>query len=93
MVARLLGLDIRTLPVPDVDIMNRLERLVGAHQANTYTAQHVESMVDELQSEAREGYRDAQRLLGRQQRSVRGFSASSRRSPSPSSLQRDPRKY
>ena len=40
-VARLLGLDVSALPVPDVEILNRIERLVRTHDENslaTFTA-------------------------------------------------------
>ena len=51
-VARMLGLDVNTLAVPDYEIISRLEKLIQAHHAHTLTNwsmdQALENMEDGL---------------------------------------------
>lgn len=47
-VAKLLGLDIEDLAIPDFEIINRLERLIAAHQSNVYTQYSIESTLHDM---------------------------------------------
>lgn len=61
--ARLLGLDINTLSVPDYEIIARLERLVQAHHAHSITTHSLEGSLQDMQEGFRNGYDDAIAIL------------------------------
>ncbi|XP_022792806.1 coiled-coil domain-containing protein 170-like [Stylophora pistillata] len=61
--ARLLGLDINTLSVPDYEIISRLERLVQAHHAHSITTHSLEASLQDMESGFRTGYDDAVAIL------------------------------
>lgn len=61
--ARLLGLDINTLSVPDYEIISRLERLVQAHHAHSITTHSLEASLQDMESGFRAGYDDAVAIL------------------------------
>ena len=61
--ARLLGLDINTLSVPDYEIISRLERLVQAHHAHSITTHSLEASLQDMESGFRSGYDDAVAIL------------------------------
>lgn len=54
-VARMLGLDVSTLPVPDVEILNRIERLVRAHDENSLAAFTADRDLEHVSREFRSG--------------------------------------
>uniref|UniRef100_A0A1I8G8S9 Coiled-coil domain-containing protein 170 n=1 Tax=Macrostomum lignano TaxID=282301 RepID=A0A1I8G8S9_9PLAT len=60
-VGRMLGLDVESLAVPDYEIVNRLERLIQAHQSNVYTAVSANEAMQDMQASFLDGYTDAQR--------------------------------
>ncbi|ELU12895.1 hypothetical protein CAPTEDRAFT_173947 [Capitella teleta] len=62
--ARMLGLDVNMLAVPDYEIISRLEKLILANQANTSTAIALDCALDDMQDGFRSGYEDASRALG-----------------------------
>jgi len=97
-VARMLGLSMESLSIPDYEIINRLERLVTAHQSNVYTSFATEAALGDMEDGFRSGYEDAARLLGRKRAPT--TAPAQRRSPqrdprarSPSPGRRDTRKY
>ncbi|XP_073248075.1 coiled-coil domain-containing protein 170-like [Porites lutea] len=61
--ARLLGLDINTLSVPDYEIISRLERLVQAHHAHSITTHSLEASLQDMENGFRAGYDDAVAIL------------------------------
>ncbi|EDO48576.1 predicted protein [Nematostella vectensis] len=61
--ARLLGLDVNNLSVPDYDIISRLERLVQAHHAHSITTHSLEGSLQDLENGFRSGYDDAIAIL------------------------------
>ncbi|XP_078673529.1 coiled-coil domain-containing protein 170-like isoform X2 [Branchiostoma floridae x Branchiostoma belcheri] len=67
-IARMLGLEIHTLAVPNYEIIARLEKLVNAHHAHTATTLGVETALDE---NFVVGYEDARRFLKTSPRSPR----------------------
>jgi len=68
-VARMLGLDISTLAVPDYEIISRLEKLVQAHHSYAVTTKSLENALEDLEDGFRAGYEDARLLLGSRGRS------------------------
>ncbi|KAK3698829.1 hypothetical protein QZH41_016033 [Actinostola sp. cb2023] len=61
--ARLLGLDINALSVPDYEIISRLERLVQAHHAHSITTHSLEGSLHDMEKGFRCGYDDAVAIL------------------------------
>ena len=61
--ARLLGLDINALSVPDYEIISRLERLVQAHHAHSITTHSLEASLHDMENGFRSGYDDAVAIL------------------------------
>ena len=61
--ARLLGLDVETLSVPDYEIISRLERLVQAHHAHSITTHSLETSLQDMECGFRAGYDDAVAIL------------------------------
>ncbi|XP_028398523.1 coiled-coil domain-containing protein 170-like [Dendronephthya gigantea] len=61
--AKLLGLDVNSLAVPDFEIISRLERLVQAHHAHTVTTHSLETSLQDMDSRYRAGYEDAMAIL------------------------------
>ena len=54
-VARMLGLDISTLAVPDYEIISRLEKLVQAHHSYAVTTKSLENALEDLEDGFRAG--------------------------------------
>ena len=92
-VARMLGLNMESLSIPDYEIINRLERLVTAHQSNVYTSFATEEAIGDMEEGFRAGYEDAARMLSRQRPSRRRSPQRDPRARSPSPSRRDTRKY
>ncbi|XP_066279979.1 coiled-coil domain-containing protein 170-like isoform X2 [Branchiostoma lanceolatum] len=67
-IARMLGLEIHTLAVPNYEIIARLEKLVNAHHSHAATTLGVETALDD---QFVEGYVDARRFLKTSPRSPR----------------------
>ncbi|XP_067938606.1 coiled-coil domain-containing protein 170-like [Watersipora subatra] len=63
-VARMLGLDVNTLAVPDYEIISRLEKLVQAHHAHTLTNWTMDHALGDMEDGLRSGYPDAKLYLG-----------------------------
>lgn len=63
MLAKLLGLDVNNLAVPDFEIISRLERLVQAHHAHTVTTHSLENSLHDMDARYRAGYEDAMTIL------------------------------
>ena len=62
-IARMLGLDVSSLAIPDYEIINCLEKLILAHQSNTVTSAALSTAVDDMEDGFRAGYRNAGRVL------------------------------
>jgi len=98
-IARMLGLDVTTLAVPDYELIARLEKLILANQANASSAIALDTALLDMEDGFRAGYNDASRALvsvGTRARSSikRGTSLRTRpRSASPGRRQRDTRAY
>ena len=69
-IARMLGLSLDTLAVPDYELVSRLEQLILANQANVSTTVALESAMcaADLGEGFRAGYSRAGRLLASQPR-------------------------
>ena len=63
MLAKLLGLDVQNLSVPDFEIISRIERLVQAHHSHAITAHNLETSLHDMDKRYRAGYEDAMTLL------------------------------
>ena len=63
MLAKLLGLDVNNLAVPDFEIISRLERLVQAHHAHAVTTHSLETSLQNMDARYRAGYEDAMAIL------------------------------
>lgn len=63
-VARMLGLDVNTLAVPDYEIISRLEKLIQAHHAHTLTNWSMDHALGDMEDGLRNGYPDAKIYLG-----------------------------
>ena len=61
--AKLLGLDVNNLAVPDFEIISRLERMVQAHHAHAVTTHSLESSLQNMDARYRDGYADAMAIL------------------------------
>lgn len=64
MVARMLGLDVNTLAVPDYEIISRLEKLIQAHHAHTLTNWSLDQTLENMEDGLRSGYTNAKIYLG-----------------------------
>ena len=62
-IARMLGLDVNSLAVPDYEIIARLEKLVLANQSNSATVIALDSAIEDMEDGFRAGYQDASRVL------------------------------
>lgn len=93
--AKMLGLDVNSLAVPDYEIIARLERLILANQTTTASALVMDSMISDVEEGFMAGYQNTPLI------STNGFAAhnphytaypdSRSRSRSPSKY--DPRSY
>lgn len=61
--AKLLGLEVQNLSVPDFEIISRLERLVQAHHAHAITTHSLETSLTNMDTNYRSGYDDTIALL------------------------------
>ena len=68
-VARMLGLDVNSLAVPDYEIIARLEKLILANQSNVATVVALDSALEDVSDGFRSGYHQAARVLGSRARS------------------------
>ena len=73
-IARMLGLSLHTLAVPDYELISRLEQLILANQSNVSTAVALESALCrvDLGEGFRAGYSHAGRLLAPKPRGAGG---------------------
>ena len=62
-IARMLGMDVNTLAVPDYEILSRLEKLILANQSNAATAIALDTALEDLGDGFRAGYDDATKAL------------------------------
>jgi len=62
-IARMLGLDVTTLTVPDYEIISRLEKLILANQANGTNAVVLDNAIADLNGGFQAGYHHASRSL------------------------------
>uniref|UniRef100_A0A8W8I947 Coiled-coil domain-containing protein 170 n=3 Tax=Magallana gigas TaxID=29159 RepID=A0A8W8I947_MAGGI len=63
-VARMLGLDINTLAVPDYEIISRLEKLIQAHHSHAFNTMSMEEALADMEDGFLSGYEDYRRTLG-----------------------------
>lgn len=101
-VARMLGLDVNTLAVPDYEIISRLEKLIQAHHAHTLTNWSLDQTLENMEDGLRSGYTNAkiylgeprtQEMLRQQQQTMRSRSRTPERmSRSPERRTRSPEK-
>ena len=66
-IARMLAIDVIHLPVPDFEIISRLEKLILAQQASSSSfaaSLSLDDIIDELGDEFRSGYQEAGFVLG-----------------------------
>jgi hypothetical protein len=63
-IARMLGLAIDTLAVPDYEVITRLEQLILANQANATTAFVLDSAIADLGAGFHAGYRGRVPVVG-----------------------------
>ncbi|XP_022332635.2 coiled-coil domain-containing protein 170-like [Crassostrea virginica] len=68
-VARMLGLDINTLAVPDYEIISRLEKLIQAHHTHTFTTLSMEEALADMEDGFLSGYEDYRQTMGNTQAS------------------------
>ena len=62
-IARMLGLDVNSLAVPDYEIIARLEKLILANKSNVATVVALDTALDDMEDGFRAGYEDASRVL------------------------------
>ena len=62
-IARMVGLDINTLAVPDYEILSRLEKLILANQSNAATVVALDTAMEGISDGFRVGYEDATQAL------------------------------
>ena len=62
-VARMLGMNVTNLAVPDFEIISRLEKLILANQANATTAVVLDTAMEDMEDSFKAGYADAARVL------------------------------
>ncbi|XP_052769959.1 coiled-coil domain-containing protein 170-like isoform X2 [Mya arenaria] len=63
-VARMLGLDINTLAIPDYEIISRLEKLIQAHHSHTFTTLSLEEALADMEDGFVSGYVDFKNTTG-----------------------------
>ena len=63
-IARMLGLDVNQLAVPDYEIISRLEKLFLAQQSHTATTVALDSALENMEDGFRAGYENATHVLG-----------------------------
>ncbi|KAF6021904.1 CCDC170 [Bugula neritina] len=95
--ARMLGLDVNTLAVPDYEIISRLEKLIQAHHAHTLTNWTMDHALGDMEEGLRSGYPDAKIYLGEprgqpEMHTQMRRPSSERRSRSPEKRGRSPEK-
>ncbi|XP_005089149.1 coiled-coil domain-containing protein 170 [Aplysia californica] len=97
-VARMLGLDINTLAVPDYEIITRLEKLIEAHHTTAFTTLSLEEALQDVQDGTADDFRRV--LTGTdpivqrsRERSRRKAHKIRTRARSLSPMRRDPRQY
>lgn len=78
-VARMLGLDVSMLAIPDYEIISKLEKLIQAHHSNTITTLGLEHSLSNMERNFRQGYAEASTFLG----NSGGMPKAKVRSPSP----------
>lgn len=61
--ARMLGLDVNALAVPDYEVIARLEKLILANQANASTAVVLDTTLGDMEAGFRAGYEDAAKAI------------------------------
>lgn len=69
LMARMLGLDVSTVAIPDFEIISRLEKLILANQANTSSSVVFDSSVEDMVDEFRKGYQEVGHSTGHVERS------------------------
>ena len=67
--ARMLGLDVSNLAVPDYEIISRLEKLILANQSNAATVVALDSALEDVSEGFRTGYQNASRAMASRTRS------------------------
>lgn len=67
--ARMLGLDVSTVAIPDFEMISRLEKLILANRANTSSSVVFDSSVEDMVDEFRRGYQDVGHSAGHVERS------------------------
>ena len=97
-VARMLGLDINTLAVPDYEIISRLEKLIEAHHTTAFTTLSLEEALQDVQdgtaNELRAVVAGTDTVITRsRERSRRKAQKLRTRARSASPMRRDPRQY
>lgn len=63
MLAKLLGMNVENLSVPDFEIISRIERLVHAHRAHAITTHSLETSLQDMDARYRESYEDTMAIL------------------------------
>ncbi|CAH1792725.1 unnamed protein product [Owenia fusiformis] len=92
-IARMLGLEVNSLAVPDYEIISRLEKLVLANKTHAFTTLTLDSALEDMEDGFKSGYVEATRTLGTRSRSPSPHRSRTRtRSMSPT-RRRDPRQY
>lgn len=69
MMARMLGLDVSAVAIPDFEMISRLEKLILANQANTSSSVVFDSSVEDMVDEFRRGYQEVGHSNGHVERS------------------------
>ena len=83
-IARMLGMDITTLAVPDYEIISRLEKLIQAHHSHAITAYGLDESLQNMERGFRQGYEEASALVGTTRRArSRSVSPTRRRKHQP----------
>ena len=63
-VARMLGLDMNTLAVPDYEIISRLEKLINAHHSHAFTTMSLEDALQDVEEGFMRGYEEYTNTIG-----------------------------
>ncbi|KAK6183719.1 hypothetical protein SNE40_011145 [Patella caerulea] len=98
-VARMLGLDINTLAVPDYEIISRLENFVKSHNTHAYVNMNLDEALADVEDGFLSGYEDSTRIVRdpavqrSRDRSRRKAAKARARARSLSPQRRDPRRY
>ena len=100
-IARMLGLEVSTLAVPDYEIIARLEKLIVASHSAEFATKTMESAMHDMEDGFRAGYYDSQRILDGVRtlrttggtRRTRPHVRTRSRSMSPARRRTDPRQY